>query len=132
MFLVISAIFFYNNANAQIIIKGKVVDDKNNAVGGANIFIRNTIDGCSSDSLGFFSLITNEKDSITIIATEIGFDSSILKIVVWKDTSGIVFHMKSTYAVLGDVIITAGSFTASDNNKTVLKPMDNDYSGCKC
>jgi len=111
-------------ANAQYKISGTITDDKNMPVRGASVYLDNTLDGGTTDSLGVFSFTTSEKGSQTIVATEVGHQVTGSPIVINGDVSGIVLKMKSTAHDLAAVVITAGSFSASDRNKTILKPLD--------
>jgi hypothetical protein len=109
---------------AQTILSGKVVDEKNKPVPGASIFIQNTLDGCSSDNVGVFTLTTTEKGKHIVVVTEMGFDETDLTININNDTTGIVIKMKPTFHRLDDVTVSAGSYAVSDTKKTILKPMD--------
>jgi hypothetical protein len=113
-------------ASAQYKISGTVIDDKNKPVRGANVYLDNTLDGGTTDSLGVFRFTTSEKGNQTIIASEVSHENAGQPIVIAGDVSGIVLHMKANKAHDLDVVtITAGSFGASsDNNKTILKPLD--------
>ncbi len=113
-------------ANAQYKISGTVIDDKNRPVKGANVYLDNTLDGGTTDSLGIFRFTTSEKGNQTIVASEVSHENAGLPIVIAGDMSGIVLHMKANKVRDLDVVtITAGSFDASnDKSKTVLKPLD--------
>ena len=113
-------------SDAQYKISGTVMDTKNKPVKGANVYLDNTIDGGTTDSMGIFRFTTSEKGNQTIIASEIGHENTGLPIVITGDMSGIVLTMKTNAPHDLDVVtITAGSFDASnDKNKTVLKPLD--------
>ena len=119
-------LFMAAAANAQYKISGTVIDDKNKPVRGANVYLDNTLDGGTTDSLGVFRFTTSEKGNQTIVASEVSHENGGLPIVITGDVSGIVLHMKANKAHDLDVVtITAGSFGASsDNNKTILKPLD--------
>jgi len=111
---------------AQYKISGTVIDDKNKPVKGANVYLDNTIDGGTTDSMGIFRFTTSEKGNQTIIASEVSHENAGLPIVIAGDMSGIVLTMKANKPHNLDVVtITAGSFDASnDKSKTVLKPLD--------
>lgn len=113
-------------SNAQYKISGTVIDDKNKPVRGANVYLDNTIDGGTTDSMGIFQFTTSEKGNQTIIASEVSHETAGLPIVITGDTSGIILVLKAGKVHEMDmVVITAGSFEASnDKTKTVLKPLD--------
>lgn len=119
--LMISGISF-----AQYRISGKVVNDKNKPVKGANVYLDNTIDGATTDSLGNFSFSTSEKGNQSLVATEVSHSTAGTPLVISGDISGIVVTLIANKPHdLDAVVITAGSFDASnDKNKTVLKPLD--------
>jgi hypothetical protein len=114
------------SAGAQYKISGTVMDNRNKPVRGASVYLDNTIDGGTSDSLGVFSFTTSEKGNQTIIASEVSHSNAGLPIVIEGDVTGIVLTMKANMAKdLDAVVITAGSFDATnDKTKTVLKPLD--------
>ncbi len=76
-------------------------------------------------ALVFSRFATSEKGDQTIVATEVSHENTGSPIVINGDISGLVLHMKSTAHDLQAVVITAGSFDASnDKSKTVLKPLE--------
>ena len=113
-------------ASAQYKISGTVVDDKGRPVRGASVYLDNTIDGGTADSLGIFRFTTSEKGNQSIVASEVSHTTTGLPLVITGDMSGIVLRMKANKAHdLDAVVITAGSFDASnDKSKTVLRPLD--------
>ena len=113
-------------SQAQNKISGTVLDDKNKPIRGANVYLDNTIDGGTTDSMGIFRFTTSEKGNQTVVASEVSHQLSGLPIVITGDMSGIVLHLKANAAHdLDAVVITAGSFDASnDKSKTVLRPLD--------
>ena len=119
-------LFMFGFARADYRISGKVLDDKEKPVRGANVYLDNTIDGATTDSMGIFSFTTSEKGNQTIVASEVSHETSGLPIVIMGDVKDIVLHMQSNKLHdLDLVVITAGSYDASnDKSKTVLKPMD--------
>src|ERR1700744_1121644 len=113
-------------ASAQYKISGTVLDDKGRPVKGANVYLDNTIDGGTADSMGIFRFTTSEKGNQSIVASEVSHETTGLPIVIDGDMSGIVLHMKANKTHdLDMVVITAGSYDASnDKSKTVLRPLD--------
>ncbi len=111
---------------ADIKISGKVVDGKGAPVRGANVYLNNTIDGSTTDSLGLFSFTTSETGFQTLVASEISHENMGLPLTLSHDTTGIILRMTGNVVHDLDVVtITAGSFDASnDKTKTVLKPLD--------
>ena len=93
---------------------------------GVSISIKNSYDGTTSDSNGNYRFSTTEKDTVTITASFIGYKLFAQQLVV-AGTAPLVINigMKEEMNELRAVVITAGSFEASDEKKvTVLKPLD--------
>lgn len=119
-------LFFTTLAAAQVTtIRGRVVtQDKSPAVG-ANIYLRDTYDGATSDAEGNFSFDTEETGPQTLLVIYLGFDTAVQQVTL----KGGVFEfnpvLKEAFNEMKLVVISAGSFEASDEKKvTVLKPLD--------
>ena len=70
---------------AQVKISGRLTDNKNKALAGASITIKNSYDGTTSDSLGNFSFITTEKGAHIIEASLSGYNSYEKNITINKE-----------------------------------------------
>jgi hypothetical protein len=111
-------------AHAQAVISGHILDDKGKPVRGASVYLDNTIDGSTSDSSGAFSFTTDEKGSQTLVATEVAHQNAGMPVNIAGNVTGIELKMKGRANQLDQLVVTAGSFEASDRDKTVLKPLD--------
>lgn len=109
---------------AQTSVSGKVIDNTGKPVAGASVYLDNTLDGGTSDSTGYFKFTTTEKGGQTIVATEVGHENAGMPVTINGDVKDIIIKMKATARQLEDFVITAGSFEASNNNKTVLTSLD--------
>jgi vitamin B12 transporter len=112
-------------AISQTSISGRIKDYRNRPIQGVSVSIKDSYDGGSSDSTGRFSFRTSESGAQLLVASSIGYKSFEQKVTL--DGSSIVVDivMKEEINELKAVIITAGSFEASDEKKgTVLKPLD--------
>lgn len=110
---------------AQTTIKGKITDQKGNALPGANVFLKGTYDGASTDVNGLFTFKTTEKDTATFAVSFVGYEAKEQKLTL--NQAIIEVNLKLTEAAneLNTVVITAGSFEASDEKRmTMLKPLD--------
>jgi hypothetical protein len=111
-------------AKADSRISGKVLDNYEKPIKGVSVYINNTIDGETTDSLGVFSFTTSETGNQTIVAALTSYETTGLPIVITADVSGIVLRMRKNTQDLQSVTITAGSFGSGDRTKTVLSPID--------
>ncbi len=110
---------------AQIKISGKITDNRNKSLSGISISIQDSYDGATSDSSGQYSFSTTEKGEHILKATSSGYKSFEQKISI--DNTPIVLNisLKEEITELKAVIISAGTFEASDQKRaTVLNPID--------
>ena len=110
---------------AQVKISGKALDNKNKPLAGVSITLKNTYDGATTDSAGNFSFTTSEKGDQVIEATSSGYRSFEQKITIGTTDITISATLKEQVTELKAVVITAGSFEASDKKKgAVLTDID--------
>lgn len=109
---------------AQTTINGKVTDKKGEIIFGANVYLKGTYDGTSTNEKGEFSFITNEKGLQTLVISFISFEE-------YQKTADVTLLKNLQIKLLEDVntldavTINAGTFEAGDNAKvTALKPLD--------
>ena len=113
------------SASAQTPISGRVLDKKGRPVVGASISIKNSYDGTTADSIGQYKFTCFDKDSQLLVISAMGYRSLELKAFLGGKPLEINGLLKEEPNELAAVIITAGSFEASDEKKvTVLKPLD--------
>jgi len=110
---------------AQTVITGKIKDNKGRPVPGVSIAIKDTYDGGTTDSTGRYRFKTTEKGDRTILATSIGFKAYEQKVTLSGETLTLDIVLKEEPSELKAVIVTAGTFEASDTKRTtVLNPID--------
>ncbi|WP_421765021.1 TonB-dependent receptor [Ekhidna sp.] len=107
----------------QVTISGQVADKSGEPLLGVNVYLKGTYDGATTDINGEFSFESYEVDSLILVASYIGFHTSELPIE--SKSQKLNFILKEEISHLNAVVITAGSFNASDESKReVLKPLD--------
>lgn len=127
MFRVITflIILFSYPAIGQVKISGKITDNHNKPLSGISVSILNSYDGATSDSLGGYSFITVEKGEQTLQATSAGYKSFEQKINVADQPIAMNISLKEQVTELKAVVISAGTFEASDQKKAAtLNPID--------
>ena len=109
---------------AQTTISGKVTDQKGEPIFGANVYLKGTYDGASTDEKGNFSFNSSFEGIQTLVVSFISFEEkSITKEVT--EFKNIIVKIREDVNTLDTVIINAGTFEAGDNAKvTALKPLD--------
>ena len=112
-------------ALGQTTIKGTIRDVKGEGVPGASIYLKDTYDGGTADSSGIFSFKSFEKGDHLLIATSINFKPAEINVKLEGKTIELNIVLKEEINELTAVVITAGSFEASDRKKaTVLNSID--------
>ncbi|MFZ1306679.1 MAG: TonB-dependent receptor [Ferruginibacter sp.] len=110
---------------AQVKVDGKITDTKGKPVGGVSITLKDTYDGATTDSLGNFSFLTTEKGKNILEASVIGYKPFQQEIDLGSAPVTLNISMKELVTELKAVVISAGSFVASDKNKgAVLSALD--------
>ena len=118
-------LFLNYSAKAQTTISGKVTDNKNKPLPGISISLKNTYDGTTTDSSGNYSFNTEEKNEQTLEASGTGYKPVDEKINITGTPLTINISLKELVTELKAVVISAGTFEASDQKKTtVLNPID--------
>lgn len=110
---------------AQTTISGQVNDAKNHPVAGMTIALKDTYDGATTDSTGHFSFTTTEKGDQLLTATSIGYKPYEQKIHIAATPINLAITVKEEVTELKAVVLSAGSFEASDKKRTtVLSSLD--------
>ena len=110
---------------AQIVISGSVTSHKGRAIAGASIAIKDSYDGGTSDSTGRFRFTTSEKGSKIILASSIGYKLIEYPVTIGGSDIKLNVVLREAPNELTAVVITAGTFEASDTKRTtVLNPID--------
>ena len=119
------AIFFSTILSfSQTTISGKIVDEKNNSIPNANIYIDGTYDGATSTNTGEFSFTTTAEGNQTLVISTLSFEQKQLAIVMNTYQSQTIM-LKRNLTELNEVLITAGSLEAGGKSRvSVLKPLD--------
>ncbi|NOZ35928.1 MAG: TonB-dependent receptor [Chlorobi bacterium] len=117
LFIILSFASF-NFAGAQQTLKGKVTDMKGNAIPGANVYIKNTYSGTTTDTAGNFTLNYNESNVDTLVAKYIGYNTFEKIVGTISNTAKLNIKLTESINNINAVVITAGAFEASDEKKS--------------
>ncbi|MCX2743734.1 TonB-dependent receptor [Mangrovivirga sp. M17] len=125
LFYLLLTLFTFEIALAQVTVKGTVTDKKGAAIIGANIYIKGTYDGASTDVNGNFHFKTDSHGEHILVVTFIGYKPIHQPVDLKAELSEFKFILEESINELKAVVISAGSFGASDEaRQEVLKPMD--------
>lgn len=118
-FILSSSIF------SQTKISGKITDENNQPLPGANIYIKDTYDGTSSEADGTFAFTTDEEGEFVLVVSFVGYQAHSENLTLDKKEKYLEIKLKEESTELGAVVISAGSFEMSDENKgVILRPLD--------
>ena len=121
----IAFILFCLQAKAQVEISGRVCNHRGEVLTGVNVYLTGTYDGATTDADGHFTFTTSEKGSFILNASFIGFKTYSSEIEIAGEIIRLDIVLKESSNSLDAVIITAGTFEASDEKKAVtFKPLD--------
>ncbi len=123
IFLCFSLMIF--SASAQIKVSGHVADNKGKPLAAISIQLKDTYDGATTDSLGNYSFTTEEKGEHLLQASASGYSNTEQKISIGAENIIQNLSLKEQVTELKAVVISAGSFEASDKSKgAVLSSLD--------
>ena len=108
-------------------LSGTVRDAAGQPLPGVNVFLKTTFDGASTDSLGRFAFTTDRAAGPAVLVVSfIGYVPQELPLTLGAGRIVLpTIKLKANPAALGDVVVTAGAFEASDTKRgTLLKPLD--------
>lgn len=111
---------------SQLTVKGVVKNNKQKPIYGVSITLKDTYDGATSDSSGKFSFQTTEKGELLLVATSISYLPFEQKINLQGENITIDIILKEEITELKAVVLSAGSFEASDRKRAtaILDPID--------
>ncbi len=125
IFLLFVAFVAFTILQAQVKIQGKIKDNRNHPLAGVSISLKDSYDGGTTDSTGYFSFRTTETGEHTAIASSIGYNAAEQKLVIGKEAITLNLVLKEKLDELKAVMVTAGSFAAGDSKRAaVLSSLD--------
>lgn len=125
IFLVVMVCFSIVSLYGQTAVSGKVTDEAGQPLPFANIFIKGSYDGNSTDESGEYSFTTTQTGTVTFVVSYVGYTTIEQQVELSDGELTLNFTMGGEVKELGRVVISAGSFEASDEKKSViLKPLD--------
>lgn len=104
----------------EVEISGKVINKKGEPLIFANIAILGSFDGTSTNENGKYNFKTTEKGKHVLAVSFIGYESVEKEINIENNNIVINFILSPTYNELDAIVITAGTFEASDKKRTVV------------
>lgn len=109
----------------SVTLSGSVKGTDGTPVIGANVFLKDTYDGASTDGDGNFLFTTDAMGAQILSISCIGYENHEQPVNVTNENAPLHIRINSAATELDAVVITAGAFEASDERKAVvLRPLD--------
>lgn len=108
------------NVFCQNKISGTVTDGREPLIG-VNVYVLGTVDGCITDSLGYFSFTTKKTGVVTLCASLLGYEEYARKSELDK-LRGIRITLYEQAATIDDVVVTASTYSMGKSYQ--FKTMD--------
>ena len=110
---------------SQTKVTGRVTDENGEGIPGANVSIKDSYDGASTNVDGTFEFTTSETGTKLLVITFVGYKNFEKEIALDGTAIKIEAPLKETINELEAVTITAGSFAASDESRrTIFRALD--------
>jgi vitamin B12 transporter len=123
--ILLCLLFISSLSFSQTKISGTVTDKNDEPLQSANVYLKNTYDGASTNEQGKYSFSTDETGEQTLVVSFIGYQTKETKINLNGKELAVDVVLEETASSTNTVVISAGAFEASDENKSViLKPLD--------
>jgi outer membrane cobalamin receptor len=116
----LTAFGFVSIASSQTVISGSVRDSTGQSLPFANVFIKGTSTGVTTDTAGNYQFTSLDTGMVIITAMAVGYIPLEQKAVLRGERIVIQFNLKSKGRELSTVVISAGSFEAGDEKKSVV------------
>jgi hypothetical protein len=124
-FCTLFLLFCFIFGNGQTKIAGIITTAKGQPLANANILLKGSYDGASTDSNGRYTFTTMEKGRQVIISSALNYESDSVVLELSGEQVTADFKLKLAVNQLETVTISAGSFVAGDGKKgAVLSALD--------
>ncbi|WP_339867402.1 TonB-dependent receptor [uncultured Algoriphagus sp.] len=126
LLLFITFLLLHTLAFAQATLQGKVLDEKGLPLPGANILIKGSYDGATSEADGSYRIETSATGSQVLVFKFLGFKTQEVTISIDQNSLEIQqVKLIEEITEMNSVTISAGAMEASDEKKSVvLRPLD--------
>ena len=111
-----SILFFTLLSFSQATLSGKIVDDKDKPITGANVYIEGTYDGATTNTLGEFNFTTTVEGTQNLVVSMLNYETSKVTIVIAEYHHQTII-LKPNATQLNEVTITAGTIEAGTKSK---------------
>lgn len=109
---------------AQTRISGTVKGENGGSIAYATINLKGSTEGTVTDSLGYFSFLSNQRGQKDLIVSFIGFEEFTQSILLNGEDIKLSVSLKQEGKKLEEVVISAGTFRANNSTVAILNSND--------
>jgi hypothetical protein len=115
-------------------ISGKITNEENKPVSGANLVLEGTIDGATSDEKGMYEFETEKTGTYKLLVTAMDYTNHMQEINLAAGMNMTLdIKLKKSEVRTEEILVTASSFTSGENSKVTLTPLEIvRIPGCEC
>ena len=111
--------------HAQLSVQGVVKSSQGATLPGVNVMLKGSFDGATTNENGEFTFTTLRTGEHTLFLSFMGFRTKEISLYLAGDTILETLYLREDLRQLDAVVITAGTFEAGDQRKSVtLRPLD--------
>lgn len=111
--------------NSESIIKGIVTDEKGKPLTFANIYLKDRLEGSTSDRDGYFSFKVSKPGKVTVICTYVGYREYRKEIEIKAgETIELKIVLREAPVRGKGITVTASAFTSGDEEGVTLTPLE--------
>ncbi|NOU18148.1 MAG: TonB-dependent receptor [Bacteroidales bacterium] len=118
-------VLFTASTYAQVRICGKVFNETGEPLIGANVYVKGTYDGASTDSIGYFKFTTDSTGKQLLAVSFLSYKNLEIELDLSKKIEPLTITLVESMKELDPVTINVGAFEAGDKKRSVtLKLLD--------
>jgi len=91
-------------------ITGKVLDENNNALAGANVYLENTLAGTTTDNNGNFTISKIKSGTYKLIVSLLGYSKLVSEIIIEKNIANLIFTLSETSYQSEQIVVSANKY----------------------
>lgn len=124
LILIVMVLGLTGSVKPQTIIYGEVKDEEGKVVYGANIVLKGTIDGATTDEKGYYEFETEKTGNQILICSALEYAEYTKQINVSGEKLKADIKLYRAVYETEEIIVTASTFTSGEHSKVTLTPLE--------
>ncbi len=123
--VLISLVIFSKIYAQDTKIYGKVTGEGNKSINGANVVIEGSIDGATTDSLGYFEFETSKTGQQSLLFTAVDYKDKAQSIFIETGKSiEVNIKLGKSEVQTEEILVTASTFTSGQQSQMTITPLE--------